>query len=161
VKKERETKILNLEHYINREPRKQKPPFNWQLKIFILRSVIKHKPKNEKFNCILPKFSHQPNRALVQSPQTHKWFILSLFISNQTNVASTQTPLNNQINSLNPKLQTPLTKKQASRTRSQAQAKLQIPTSQSLRIHFKSKPLQHKPTFSTPPHKKKKTIINH
>jgi hypothetical protein len=37
--------------------------------------------------------------------------------------------INNQINSLNPKLQTPLTKKQASRTRSQAQAKLQTPTS--------------------------------
>ncbi len=33
---------------------------------------IKHKPKNEKFNCILPKFSHQPNRTLVQSPKSYK-----------------------------------------------------------------------------------------
>jgi hypothetical protein len=52
-----------------------------------------------------------------------------------------------------------IAKFQTPASRSQAQAKLQTPTSRSVRIHFKSKPLQHKPTFSTAP--QKKIIIKH
>lgn len=159
-------KILNLENHIVRELRKQKPPFNWEFKIFILRSFIKHKPKNEKFNCILPKLlpsTKQSISSVPSSPQMINSFTFNTFFpaAKQT-WHLLRTPLitksNHQIQNYRPHQPK---NKLASRTRSQTQTKLQTPASQSLIIHFKSKPLHPKPTFSTPPKKKRDKEIPH